>query len=238
MELTNSKLSNYILFSNKNVEKLCRSLINESANAVLLETYSDKLLMADHNSGAIYTADYNFDGRSLVIENYEVVDVIKDNSRLNEAIGDYFDDNADVSGIVEAYEEDSEAQNTDLSESITEALSSKNFKDIVDYTQLVGINEELSELKNMDFFGKYTKYLTEAPTSKIKMFDWVNPVRVVLEDMDEYRTVVSGAKDKAKLLAKNKDFRANFADAAEDMMNEDNSSMLDLVSENASILSL
>ena len=239
MELTNSKLSNYVLFSNKNLEKLCRSLINESSNAVLLETYSDKLLMADHNSGSIYFADYNFDGKTLVIENYEPVDVIKDYSKLNEAVNNYFDDDGfDVSSIVEAYEEDSEAQNTDLSESITEALSSKNMKDVMDYTQLYGINEEIEDIKNMSFFQNYTEYLTEAPTSKIKMFDWVNPVRVTLEDADEYRTIVSGAKGRAETLAKNKEFRAFFEEAADDLMRGFSDTMTNLLSENSAILSL
>lgn len=239
MELTNSKLSNYVLFSNKNLEKLCRSLINESSNAVLLETYSDKLLMADHNSGSIYFADYNFDGNTLTIENYEPVDVIKDNSKLNEAIGDYFDaDGYDVSDIVEAYEEDSEAQNTDLSESITEALSSKNMKDIMDYTQLYGINEEIGDVKDMQFFQNYTQYLTEAPTSKIKMFDWVNPVKVVLEDTDEYRTIVTGARGRAETLSRNKEFRSMFAEAADDLMRGYDDTMKDLLSENSAILSL
>ena len=189
MEITNSKLSNYILYSNKNLEKLCRSLINESANAVLLESYNDKLLLADHNSGAIYLADYKFDGKVLTIENYENVDIVNDNSQLNEAINDYFkNDNYDVALIAEAYENDSEAMNTELNDSIVEALASKR-SDVIDYTELYGINEDLEEITEKPFFNRYKEYLMESPTSSIKFFDWENPVRVSLIDEDADRTI-------------------------------------------------
>lgn len=238
MEITNSKLSNYILFSNKNLEKCVRSLINESSNAVLLETYNDKLLLADHNSGAIYLADYKFDGKVLTIENYENVDVVNDNSQLNEAINNYFkNDNYDVALIAEAYENDSEAMNTELNDSIVEALSSKR-NDIINYTELYGINEELKEITEKPFFNRYKEYLMESPTNSIKFFDWENPVKVSLIDEDADRTIVSNAKSKAALLSKNKEFKENFISAARELMEGDNSFMTELLSENSSILAL
>jgi len=238
MEITNSKLSNYILYSNKNLEKLCRSLINESANAVLLESYNDKLLLADHNSGAIYLADYNFDGKVLTIENYENVDIVNDNSQLNEAINNYFkDDNYDVALIAEAYENDSEAMNTELNDSIVEALASKR-NDVIDYTELYGINEELEEITEKPFFNRYKEYLMESPTNSIKFFDWENPIRVSLIDEDADRTIVSNAKSKAAMLSKNKEFKENFISAARDLMEGDDYSMTELLSNNSSILAL
>lgn len=238
MEITSSKLSNYILFSNKNLEKCVRSLINESANAILLETYNDKLLMADHNSGAIYLADYNFDGKVLTVENYEPVDIINDQSNLREAIENYFDDDGyDIGRIVEAYEEDSEAENTDLRESIVEALASKK-QDIVDYSQLEGINEEIGEVKDMQFFQNYTQYLTESPTSSIKYFNWVDPVRVSIIDEDTSNIIVSGSKDKAKALSKDKEFKGMFAEAARDLVNGDSYAMEELLEDNSAILAL
>lgn len=238
MEITNSKLSNYILYSNKNLEKLVRSMINESANAVLLEVYADKLLLADHNSGSIYLADYKFDGKALTVKNYEPVDIINDRSKLSEAIHNYFEsDGYDVAAIAEAYEEDSEAQNTDLNESIVEALASKK-NEIVDYTELYGINEELNELKDMTFFKNYKEHLTEAPTDSIKFFNWTDPVKVSLIDEDLNRTIIGNAKDKALKLSKSKEFRAAFAEAAEEMMNGDSGKMTDLLEDNSAILAL
>lgn len=238
MEITSSKLSNYILFSNKNLEKCVRSLINESSNAVLLESYNDKLLLADHNSGAIYLADYKFDGKVLTVENYEQVDVVNDKSNLKEAIENYFDsDGYDVASIVEAYEEDSEAENTDLRESIVEALASKK-QDIADYSQLEGINEEIGEVKDMQFFKNYTKYLTESPTSSIKYFNWIDPVRVSIIDEDASNIIVSGSKDKAKKLAKDKEFKDMFANAARELMEGNSLEMEELLEDNSAILAL
>lgn len=238
MDITNSKLSNYILYSNKNLEKLMRSMINESANAVLLETYNDKLLLADHNSGMFYLADYKFDGKKLTVENYEPVNVINDKSNLREAVKSYFEsDGYDVGSIAEAYEEDSEAQNTDLNESVVEALASKN-NDVLDYTELYGINEEIGDIKDMPFFKNYQEYLTESPTDSIKMFDWVKPVSVCIVDTDANKTIVGNAKSKAETLSKDKNFRAVFAEAASDMMKGDAGPMTDLLEENSSILAL
>lgn len=238
MEITSSKLSNYILFSNKNLEKCVRSLINESSNAVLLETYNDKLLLADHNSGAIYLADYNFDGKILTVENYESVDVVNDKSNLREAIENYFDsDGYDVGRIIEAYEEDSEAENTDLRESIVEALASKK-QEIADYSQLEGINEEIGEVKDMPFFKAYTEYLTESPTSSIKYFNWVDPVKVSIIDEDATNIIVSGSKDKAKDLSKDKEFKSLFAEAARELMEGNSIAMEELLEDNSAILAL
>lgn len=238
MEITNSKLSNYILYSNKNLEKLCRSLINESANAVLLESYNDKLLMADHNSGAIYLADYNFDGKTLTLENYEQVEVVNDKAELREAINNYFqDDGYDVAAIAEAYENDSEANNTELNESIVEALASKR-NDVADYTELYGINEEVGDIADMPFFKRYQEYLTESPTSSIKFFDWETPVKVSIIDEDEDRTIVANAKAKAEVLSKDKTFKESFMNAATELLEGDSSLMEEVLEENSVILAL
>lgn len=239
MEITNSKLSNYILYSNKNLDKLCRSLINESSNALMLELFDDKMLLADHNSGALYLADYKFDGKSLVVENFDNLDVINDESSLKEEIGKYFDDDGyDTAKIVEAYNEDSESNNTDLNDSIVESLASKDTNDKANYSEIIGINEDNEELKSMSFFKNYKQHLTESPTSTIKVFDWVNPVRVSLIDEDENKTLVGNAGTKAQNLSKNKDFRKLFAEAASDMMNGNSETMQNLLNENSSILAL
>ena len=238
MELTNTKLSNIILFSNKNLEKVVRSLINESANAVLLETFSDKLLLADHQSGGIYLADYKFDGKTLTLENYENVDIVNDKSNLREAIEDYFDsDGYDVGAIAEAYEEDAEAQNTDLNESIVEALSLKN-NEVINYSELEGINESVGDVKEMPFFKNYSEYLLESPTTSIKFIDWVNPVSVSLISEDSGRMIVSNAKDKAKILTKDKEFKKLFAEAASSLLEGDTYAMTELLEDNSSILAL
>lgn len=238
MQLTNSKLNNCILYSNKNVEKVCRSLINESANAVLLEVFEDKMLLADHVSGGIYFADYKFDGKTLALENFEDVEVENDNSNLREAINNYFEDGYDVASIIEAYEEDSESNDSELTESIVNALSSKNMGDLTDYTQLVGINEECEELKDMEFFKTYKEYLTESPSSSIKFIDWVNPVKVSLIDEDTNKFLTFSTKQKAEKVIKDVNFRKELKEAIKEMDEGYSDRLENLLSENYSVLSL
>lgn len=238
MEFTNSKLSNFILFSNKNVEKLARTLINESANAVLLEMYEDKMLLADHKSNDLYLADYKFDGKTLVVENFDHIDIVKDNSELKEAVSSYFDsDGYDTAMLSEAYSNDIEAENTDLKDSLVAALASKK-NEGADYTQAIGINEEISEVKEMPFFKKYTELLAESPSSSIKVIDWVNPVKVSIINEDENKVIVSNAKDKAKALTKDKEFKKVFAEAVKEMVDGDSYSMTELLEDNSALVSL
>lgn len=238
MEFTNSKLSNFILFSNKNVEKLARTLINESANAVLLEMYEDKMLLADHKSNDFYLADYKFDGKTLVVENFDHIDIVKENSELREAVNNYFDsDGYDTAMLSEAYSNDVEAENTDLKDSLVSAMASKK-NDNADYTQVIGINEEIGDVKEMAFFKKYTELLSESPTSSIKVIDWMNPVKVSLINEDEDRIIVSNAKDKAKALTKDKEFKKVFAEAVKEMVDGDTYSMTELLEDNSSLISL
>ena len=238
MQLTKSKLSNYILFSNRNLEKLARNLINESANAILLETYNDKLLLADTQTGSLYTAEYNFDGKTLVVENFDPIEIVNEDNAFANAAREYFEaDNYDTAALTEAFEEDSNEQNTELSESIKNALSSKG-NDVINYVELDGINEEVSEVTEMPFFKNYEKLLEESPSSSIKYFNWVDPVRVSLLNEDSDRTIVSNASARAKKLVKDPEFKKIFLEAIEDMMNGDSSIMEDVLVENSSFVAL
>lgn len=238
MEFTKSKLSNYILFSNKNVEKLCKSLINESANAVLLETYSDKVLMADTQTGTLYLANYNFDGKVLTLESFEPIEIVNEDNSFVNAAREYFSaDNYDTATLAEAFEEESDEQNTELSESLVQALAGKN-NEVINYVELDGINEEVREVAEMPFFKNYEALIAESPSSSIKYFNWVDPVKVSIVNEDENRTIVSNASATAEKLIKNTEFKKSFLEAVEDMMNGDSMMMEDLLEENPSILVL
>ena len=151
------KISNFndtLLYSNKNLEKIASKLVNSSSNAVLMEMFSDECLLADHETGTIYKANYSFDGKKIVFENFESVELEEDDSSLREAISDYFDDNN--INLVESYE--SKTNETDLFDSsLTEALASKNMEDIINYSELVGINEEIEDLKNTEAYKVFSE---------------------------------------------------------------------------------
>lgn len=239
MEFSKSKLSNYILFSSTNINKLLSSVINESCNAVMLENFDDKVLMADVNTGKLYLSDYNFDGRKIRLENFEPVDIVDEDNTLRESINNYFEaDSYDTAAIVEAYEEHADSQFTELSDSIVKALSKKG-NETPDYTQLIGINEEISEeLKNSNMFKAYKERLEESPSDHIKVINWNDPIEVSIVNEDSGVEVFAGTRDKVEKLIKDANFKKVFKEAIEDMVEGDISVMEDLYSENKSLLLL
>ena len=60
-----STLSDAIAYSNRMVEKLAKKIINESSNAVLLEMFENKVLLADHTNENIDLNNFvqNFQAR-------------------------------------------------------------------------------------------------------------------------------------------------------------------------------
>lgn len=231
-----SKLNNTLLYSNKNVEKLARKLINESANAVLMEMFDDKVILADHTTGQIFEANYSFDGNTFEFSDFDEIALEKSSTSLKEAISDYFDD-SNIS-LTESYEK-AVANTSDVFEnSLTEALAGKNMDNVVNYTELSGIKESLEELKENKTFKLYTERLEKLPTDSIKMFDWNNTVRVALIDEDVNKTINKSTVLKAKKLRSDVNFRKSIMEAATASLDGDNSLLEDLISENVSLLAL
>lgn len=223
--------------SNRNLDRLFRNMINESCNGLYLESFEDKMILADSNTGSLYMTDYNFDGQKLKLENFEEIVITNDESRLQEAISDYLDDRDGVGAIVEAYENDKEAENTDLHDSIVESLATKK-ADCPDYTQLVGINESLGKLQETNLFKQYTLRLQEKPLTEAKVFDWVKPVEISLIDEDENKTIIRNVKAKCENLIKDKEFKNIFAEGLNDLFNGDNETIKTIIESNQSILAL
>ena len=48
------KFNNALLYSNKNLEKIARKLINESSNGVVMERCDYRCVFADHAAGRIF----------------------------------------------------------------------------------------------------------------------------------------------------------------------------------------
>ena len=207
------KFNDALLLSNKNVEKLARKYINESCNAALMEMFEDKCILADHTTGQIFEANYSFDGETFIFENFTEIELEKTDASLKEAIGDYFDDKN--VNLVEAYESCSDSNSDFFETSLSEALASKNMSEIVDYTSLEGINEEIGDLKENETFKAYTARLTEKPSSHIKIFNWKDPVRVSVLDEDENIVLNKSIFTKAKKLRTNVEFKKTLAEAAE-----------------------
>ena len=199
-----SKLSDAIAYSNRMVEKLAKKIINESSNAVLLEMFENKVLLADHTNGNIYTADYKFDGNNFVFENFDHIELEADSDALKEAINNYFDED-----VVDT----SEIEDNELSDSIVEALASKNTEDVIDYSEMRNINEEIDELKETKLFADYSALLEERPISTIHCFDFVNPVKVSVLDEDEGRIIYTNVSEKIAKSVKDADIKNSLLEA-------------------------
>lgn len=233
-----NEFSNVLLYSNKNVEKAMRNLVNESSNAVVLEVFSDKCYLADHTTGLIYEADYNFDGNIFTFDNFKNVQLEETNTSLKEAISEYFD-GTNVS-LAEAYERAEDSKDTDVfEESLTEALASKNMGKVICYSELNGINEEIDdEVKNSSVFKAYKDRLSTKPTGKIKSFNWKNAVKVSLIDEDQDKTISKSLSEKAKALKTNQEFKKNLIEAANVFLDGDNSMLEELLENNICLVSL
>lgn len=231
-----NKLNNTLLYSNKNVEKTARKLINESSNAVLMEMFEDRCILADHTTGQIFEAKYSFDGNIFEFKDFEEISLEQSTSSLKEAISDYFDD-ANIS-LTESYEKAVASKSDIFEDSLTEALASKNMEAVIDYTDLAGINEEIGDLKNNEIFKLYEERLSKKPTSSIKMFDWEKPVKVALLDEDINKTINKSTINKAKKLRGNIEFRKNIMEAATASLNGNNEPLSKLITENNCLLAL
>src|SRR5574344_1172482 len=236
MKTTIKNFSNYLLYSNKNVSKVVAVIVNESSNGLYIADYDDKVILADTNTGTVYTADYTFDGKKAVFENYEQVEFEEDENSLIEAVRDYFEDDGTADTLIEGYERAAEEGDNELRNAITEALASKR-TDKVNYSELVGINEEL-DVASMPFFEAYKERLAEKPLDEAFFFDFNKPVAVSIIDEDEDVVINRGAKIKAVDLRKDPDFKEAFLEAADDYLNGDSSSLATLIEDNVSILSL
>ena len=234
MEL--SKFNDVLLYSNKNVEKLARKLINESANAVLMEMFDDKCILADHTTGQIFEAEYDFDGKIMTFSNFSEISLESHNDAIKEAIGDFFDD-VNVN-LAEAYEKNCGTASELFESSLTEALASKNMENVINYSELAGINEEMSELKSTNVFKTFTERLAEHPTETIKMFNWKDTVKVSLLDEDVEKIVNRSSIVKAKTLKTDAAFKKELVESANEALEGYSERLESLVRENVSMLAL
>lgn len=232
-----SKFNNALLYSNKNVEKLAKKLINESANAVLMEMFEDRCFLADHTTGNIYEAKYSFDGNVFSFDNFEQITLESKDDNLKEAISNYFDDG--TISLAEAYEKHLAETNSDLFEdSLAEALASKNMDDVIDYTEIAGISEEVSDFRNSSVYRLYEDRINKVPISNVKLFDWKHPVKISIIDEDKNKVLNRSVAAKAKKLKSNSEFKKSFMEAARDAIEGSNGLMEDLLEKNQALTAL
>jgi len=204
------------LYSNGNMERVIRGIVNQSSNAALVSVFEDQVILLDHTKGKFYTAEYAFDKdkASFVFENFDEVEIQADESNFKNDVYEYFD-NEDASALelAKSFKEEVLSQEKFIKEMVNESLAFKDFSNIVDYSELRSLDEDVS-IKNEKFFKAYSERLKSHPLNEAKFFDWENPVYVSLMETENKTVLSSTAKAKANDLWKIKSFKEKFAIAA------------------------
>ena len=216
LEMSLREFEDMNLYSNKSMEKIISSIVNESSNAALVNMFDDSLVLLDHDNGTFYTSDYSFDPKTLtlVLENFEEVLLTKEESSFKDSVKNFFEDeNASVDALSESYKEDVLGQEAFINELINEALAIKNFEDMVDYSELAEANNNLS-IKNEDFFKAYSERLETHPVNEVKFINFSDKVVVSLLENEKIKLINSTIAEKAHDLWKNVEFKEGFVEAA------------------------
>jgi hypothetical protein len=204
------------LFSNKNVEKIVSSIVNESSNAALVSMYEDSVILLDHDDGQFYSADYAFDGKSLklTLENFQSIDLEKEESSFKKDVSAFFEsDETSVKSLTESYKNSVMEQEKFVNELISEALSTKDFNEKINYKELSEANDSIT-IADKPYFKAYVERLETNPLNEVKFFNWKDKVIVSLMESEKVKLINSSAVEKANELWKKENFKSLFGEAA------------------------
>lgn len=215
MELSIKKFEELCLYSNKTLEKVMTSMVNESSNATLVNMFEDAVLLLDHKEGQFYLADYTFDNKTaqFTIENFDPINLVKNNVDFKATARKFFEnDEMGTVELAESYSENVSSQDAFISDLITESMAGKDFSDTLDYSEVASMNEGIS-ISNEKFFNSYKERLATHPVTSIKYFNWKDPVHVSLLETEKTKTISKNASAKANDLWKRAEFKEAFEKA-------------------------
>jgi hypothetical protein len=217
MEVKLKDFESMNLFSNKNLEKVIASVVNKSSNGVLVNMFEDSLILLDHTTGQFYAADYTFDAKklNLTIENFEPVELVKEEEEFKDKILEFFDDEEEISSydLAESYKDDVLGQERFIDELIHDSMMTKDFAHLVDWGKIKQIKEDV-DIADEKFFKIYAQRLETHPLMEVKLFDWETPVYVSLVETEPQKLVNETAIEKANELWKQDEFKGQFSEAA------------------------
>ncbi len=216
LQMTIKQFEELNLFSNKSIEKVVSSIVNESSNAALVAMYEDSVILLDHDDGQFYAADYTFDGKKLklTLENFQPIDLEKEENGFKKNVSTFFEsEDASAKDLAESYRDSVIEQEKFVNELISEALSTKDFGEIINYKELSEANDSISIL-DKPYFQSYVDRLESHPLNEVKYFNWTDKVIVSLMEGEKVRLINSTAAEKANELWKKEEFKKLFNDAA------------------------
>lgn len=216
LEMSLREFEDMNLYSNKSMERIISSIINESSNAALVNMFEDSVVLLDHDNGTFYTSDYTFDPKTLTLtlENFDEIFLMKEESGFKSSVKNFFEDeNASIDELTESYKESVLGQEAFINELINETLAVKNFEDMIDYSELAEANDDLS-IKNEDFFKSYSERLETHPVNEVKFINFEDKVVVSLLESERVKLINSTIAEKANDLWKKAEFKEGFIEAA------------------------
>lgn len=217
LQMTIREFEEVNLFSNKNIERMASTIVNESSNAVLVSMFEDNVILLDHEKGQFYMAEYTFDNKkaTFVFENFQPIDLEKENDTFTESVSNFFDDeDASITSLTESYKKSVMGQDQVIREIINEAIATKDFDEVIDYSEVADLNEDVS-IKDKPYFKKYAERLITHPINEARYFNWESPVVVSLMETEKKKLINSTVVEKAAELWKRESFKKMFTEAAE-----------------------
>ena len=201
------------VFSNKNVENVLKDIINESSNAALVNVFDDYLVLLDHEEGQIYFAKYELDPNELTvtINEFEEVELYKEENDLNEIAMEYFEDESSLSDLASAFKNTYIEQDSYVKEMTQEALINKDTTEAINWNEMKIINQDNNySFKKDPIYKEYKERLETHPLTEIKYFDWENPIKVSLVETEDVNVINTSAVEAATDLWKDEDFKEDF----------------------------
>lgn len=211
-----------VLHSNKNIEKIATAVVNESSNAAFVAMYDDSVVLLDHVNGIFYSADYIFEDENLSIKfsNFEEIELTQENNDFRKNIREFFEtEDSTTIKLTESYIEDVVGQERFINTLVNEAISKKDFEEVIDYTELAESNDDL-EITKKPYFQKYIERINTHPVNEAKYFNFEDEVIVSLIETENKKLINSTIVEQAHDLWKREAFRTQFAEACETLVED------------------
>ena len=225
MRISTEQFERLNIYSNKEMQKLLQSIVNESSNAALVNVFEDSVILLDHENGDFYTADYKFDADNLTVDfkNFEKVELFSEDSTLEEKIEQFLDeDEMTTDELFETYKNEVLKKDAALKELVDYAVSRKSFGG-VDYSEIKEAVEKVKdelEFPLTESFAFYKERMKTHPRTKINYFTFNEDVKVSLVETEPKAVITTSLKEKAKDLYKNEEFKDKFIETAKTFMED------------------
>ena len=225
MKISTEQFERLNIYSNKEMQKLLESIVNESSNAALVNVFEDSVILLDHENGDFYTADYKFDADNLTVDfkNFEKVELFSEDSTLEEKIEQFLDEDEMTSDeIFETYKNEVLKKDAALKELVDYAVSRKSFGG-VDYNEIKEAVEKVKdelEFPLTESFAFYKERMKTHPRTKINYFTFNEDVKISLVETEPKAVITTSLKEKAKDLYKNEEFKDKFIETAKTFMED------------------